>query len=99
MATKARNYVRERKTESRARKEARKARGRARYAAIKAGKVKKGDGKVVGHKKAISSGGSNSKSNIRIESSKRSSKEGGRGTHKGRAGKAAGGRASRSKRK
>lgn len=95
MAKKARNYVRERKTESPARKAARAARGRARYAAIKAGKVSKGDGKVVGHKKPLSSGGTNSKKNLRIESQRRSSKEGGKGTAKGRAGKAAGGRASR----
>lgn len=90
-----RDYVAERKTESRARKEARKTRGRARYAAIKAGKVRKGDGKVVGHKKPLSSGGTNRKTNVRIEGAKKSSREGGKGTAKGRAGKAAGGRASR----
>lgn len=92
---KARDYVRERKTESAERKKARLARGRARYAAMKAGRVKKGDGKVVGHKKALSSGGSNKASNTRIESAKRSSKEGGKGTKKGKAGKAAGGRKSK----
>ena len=92
---KKRDYVRERKTESPARKKARLARNRARYAAVKAGRVKKGDGKVVGHKRALSSGGSNKRSNTRIESAKRSSKEGGKGTKRGKAGKSAGGRAKR----
>lgn len=73
----ARNYKKERLAESSERKEDRKARGRARYAAIKAGKAKVGDGKVVDHKKPLSKGGSNSKSNTRIQSKAASNKQGG----------------------
>lgn len=32
------------------------------------GKVSKGDGKEVGHKRALAKGGSNSRSNLRVES-------------------------------
>ena len=32
------------------------------------GKVRKGDGKEVGHKRALARGGSNSRSNLRVES-------------------------------
>ena len=67
-----RNYTAERLRESKARKEARKTRGRARYSAIKAGKVKVGDGKVVGHTK----GGA--KGSTRIETQKASNRQGGR---------------------
>lgn len=35
---------------------------------MEAGKVKKGDGKDVGHVKALSKGGSNSKSNLKVQS-------------------------------
>jgi len=48
----------------------RAARNRARYAAEKAGKVKKGDGKEVDHKKPLSKGGSRSLSNTRVVSKK-----------------------------
>ena len=43
-------------------------RNAARASLVKAGRVKKGDGKDVGHKVALKSGGSNSKSNLRVES-------------------------------
>lgn len=44
------------------------ARNTARQAMIKAGRVKVGDGKDVDHKKALKSGGSNKKSNLRVRS-------------------------------
>jgi len=59
-------------------KKNRAARNKARAQAIAEGRVKKGDGRVVGHKKRLGSGGSNAKSNTRIESKKKSAKEGGR---------------------
>ncbi len=43
-------------------------RKRARYAAEKSGLVRKGDGKDIDHKRAISKGGSNAKSNLRVAS-------------------------------
>ena len=43
-------------------------RNKARRAMEKAGKVSKGDGKDVDHKKPIRSGGSNSKKNLRVQS-------------------------------
>ena len=85
-----RNYTKERLAESAKRKAGRAARNRARTAMMNAGKVKKGDGKVVGHKQAVSKGGSNSKSNLRIETRKSSNRQGGRLQPK--AAKAKGGR-------
>ena len=43
-------------------------RHRARYEATKLGMVKPGDGKDLDHKKPVSKGGSNAKSNFRVES-------------------------------
>lgn len=43
-------------------------RNKARRHAIKDGRVKKGDGKDIDHKKPLRSGGSNSKSNTRVRS-------------------------------
>ena len=43
-------------------------RNTARRQAQKAGKVRKGDGKDIDHKKALRSGGGNSKSNLRVRS-------------------------------
>jgi len=43
-------------------------RNQARAAAMKAGKVKKGDGKDVGHKKPLSRGGTNAPSNLAVQS-------------------------------
>lgn len=51
-------------------KKNRAARNNARKRMEKAGKVSKGDGKDVGHKKALKNGGSNGNSNIRVESRK-----------------------------
>lgn len=42
----------------------------ARAELTKAGKVSKGDGKDVGHKKPLRSGGSNAKSNLVVQSQK-----------------------------
>ena len=49
-------------------KKLRAKRNAARKRAEKEGKVTKGDGKDVGHKQALSSGGSNSKKNTQVES-------------------------------
>jgi len=43
-------------------------RNAARAAMEKAGKVKKGDGKDVAHKKPLSKGGTNEKSNLKVAS-------------------------------
>lgn len=43
-------------------------RNKARAAMVKAGKVHKGDGKDVDHKKPLAKGGSNSTSNLRVRS-------------------------------
>ena len=72
--TKKRNYVRERKNESPARKAQRAARNRARRALG----LKVGDGKTVQHKKPLSKGGSNGKSNLTTTSKSKNSAEGGR---------------------
>ena len=66
------------------------ARNKARRAAVKAGKVKKGDGKDVGHKKSLKSGGSKSTKNTKVQS--RSSNRSHGGKIGSKAGKAAGGR-------
>lgn len=73
-----RDYTKERLAESKTRKAARAARNRARTKMINAGRVKKGDGKVVGHKKSASKGGSNATSNLRIETQRASNRQGGR---------------------
>lgn len=51
-------------------KKKRAMRNSARRKAIKDGKVKKGDGKDVDHKKPLRSGGTNSKGNTRVRSRK-----------------------------
>jgi hypothetical protein len=43
-------------------------RDKARRKLMKEGVVKKGDGKDVGHKKPVRAGGSNARSNLRVES-------------------------------
>lgn len=66
----ARNYKQEyakyQGTEEQKKKRAK--RNTARRRAEREGKVKKGDGKDVDHKKPLRSGGSNSKSNVRVRS-------------------------------
>lgn len=82
MPQRKRNYTRERKQETPERKQERLARGRARYKLMKEGKVKVGDGKVVGHKKRMKAGGSKTaRNNLRVETQKASNKQGGRMRH------------------
>ena len=69
-----RDYKRERLNESKDRKEARKARGRARYAMG----IPVGDSRTVQHKKPLSRGGSNARSNLSTVSKTANSREGGR---------------------
>lgn len=72
-------------------KKNRAARNKISRAAKKAGRVKPGT--EMGHKKSLKSGGSNSKSNTRVQSVKSNRAHGGRIGNK--AGKARGGRKSR----
>lgn len=65
-------------------------RNKARAEAVKDGRVKKGDGKDLGHKKSLKSGGSNARSNTQVETKKANRSKGGKSGSK--AGKAAGGR-------
>ncbi len=74
-------------------KKNRAARNKARKAAEKAGKVKKGDGKDVGHKKPLKSGGSKALSNTKVQSRSSNRSEGGKIGSKTK--KAAGGRKSK----
>jgi len=53
-------------------------RNTARRQAEKAGKVSKGDGKDVGHKKPLAKGGTNAKSNRKVQSVKSNRSEGGK---------------------
>ena len=64
----ARNYKSEYARETGERKTKRAARNRARYSLMKQGRVKKGDGKDVAHKKPLSKGGTNEKSNLKVAS-------------------------------
>ncbi len=65
-----RDYSKERKYDSKPEvKERRAARNRARYKLMKEGKVSKGDGKDVDHKKPLSKGGSTKRSNLRTKPS------------------------------
>lgn len=59
-----------------AQKKNRAARNNARARMEKAGKVAKGDGKDVGHKKPLHNGGGNGSGNIRVESRKTNRAEG-----------------------
>jgi hypothetical protein len=52
-------------------KKNRAARARARYQLMKEGKVSKGDGKDVAHKRPISKGGSNARGNLAVQSPKK----------------------------
>jgi hypothetical protein len=66
-----------------ARKKARAARNKARRQAMRDGKVRKGDGKDVDHKKPLSKGGSTHKSNTRVRDAKSNRSAGGK-MNKGR---------------
>lgn len=65
-----RDYKRERLMESPERKKKRAMRNRARRMLMKEGKVKKGDGIDVDHKRDLRYGGSNSRKNLRPRSAK-----------------------------
>jgi len=68
-----RDYKKEKRwerTQKPSRLEDRAARKRARRAMERAGKVKPFDGKHVDHKKALTSGGSNTRANLRVVSAK-----------------------------
>ena len=61
-------------------------RHRARRKLEKDGRVSKGDGKDVDHKKSLKSGGSNSKKNLKVSSPKTNRSKGGKsGSRKGKA--------------
>lgn len=62
-----RNYVQERKTEDKARKHARVERNQARAMLMKQGRVHVGDGKDVGHIKAIGKGGRTTLANLAVQ--------------------------------
>lgn len=62
-----RDYRHEYAIESDERKAARAQRNRARYQMMKEGKAHVGDGKDVGHKTAISHGGTNKRSNLEMQ--------------------------------
>lgn len=85
-----RDYKRERLAEKPERRKKRAMRNKARRQLMAEGKVKKGDGKVVNHKKALSKGGSTSRKNLEVQSRKASNREG--GNLQPRSGKAKGGR-------
>jgi hypothetical protein len=68
----SKNYVRNYKQEAKyhsstEQKKNRAARNKARSEAMRAGKVAKGDGKDIDHKKPLSKGGSKSSSNTRVQ--------------------------------
>lgn len=92
---KKRNYRREYDSyhASPEQKKNRAARNKARASAERAGKVSKGDGKDVGHRKSLKSGGSKSVSNTKVQS--RSSNRSHGGKIGSKAGKARGGRNSK----
>lgn len=61
---------------SRKAKKARAARNKARRQMVKAGRVRKGDGKEVDHKRPLSKGGSNGKKNLRVVKRKKNRQDG-----------------------
>jgi len=67
MPRKVRDYKAEQKYDSKPEVKKRRAkRNAARRTLMREGLVRKGDGKDVDHKKALSKGGSNSRSNLRV---------------------------------
>jgi len=91
--TKSRNYKQEYKQKSQSSKKGkldRAERNRARASAKKKGKVKKGDGKDVGHKRALKNGGAKRDSNTKVQSQRSNRAAGGKSGSK--RGKAKGGR-------
>ncbi len=72
-----RDYDKERRAESPQRRKDRAKRNKARRELMREGLVKKGDGKVVNHKKALSKGGGTGRKNLEPQSRKASDREGG----------------------
>lgn len=85
-----RDYRRERLAERPERRKERAKRNKARRELMREGKVRKGDGKVVNHKKPLSKGGGTGRKNLEVQSKAASNREGGK--LQPRAGKAKGGR-------
>lgn len=85
-----RDYVKERLAERPERVKERAKRNKARRELMREGKVSKGDGKVVDHKKPLTKGGGTGRSNLRVQSAKASHSQGGKLQPK--SGKAKGGR-------
>ncbi len=77
MAERKRNYEKEYAAESPERKKNRAKRNKARRQLEREGKVHKGDGKVVDHKKPLSKGGSTARSNLRVKDKKSQDVQGG----------------------
>lgn len=74
----ARDYVQERLNESPQRRKDRAKRNKARRQLEREGLVKKGDGKVVDHKKPLSKGGGTARSNLRVKSKASQDSQGGK---------------------
>jgi len=72
-----RDYKKELASEKPARVKARAKRNKARRQLMKEGKVKKGDGKHVDHKKPLRKGGSTARKNLRVRSASKNSSENG----------------------
>lgn len=71
-----RDYVKERLAERPERVKERAKRNKARRQLEKEGLVRKGDGKVVDHKRPLSKGGGTGRSNLRVQSQKASNSQG-----------------------
>lgn len=74
----ARDYQKEYANESPERKKNRAKRNKARRELMREGKVKKGDGKVVDHKKPLSKGGGTGRGNLRVKSKASQDRQGGK---------------------
>lgn len=74
----ARDYKKEYANESPKRRKDRAKRNKARRQLEREGKVHKGDGKVVDHKKPLSKGGSTARSNLRVKSKASQDRQGGK---------------------
>ena len=73
-----RDHKAERLREDPQRRKDRAKRNKARRQLMREGKVQKGDGKVVNHKKALSKGGGTGRKNLEVQSRKASNREGGK---------------------
>ena len=73
-----RDYKKEYANERPERRKERAMRNKARRELMREGKVSKGDGKVVDHKKPLTKGGGTGRSNLRVQSAKASHSQGGK---------------------